>query len=204
MFTFLSAVNELCSVLIAALIVNVSSCHINCICFSCSLGFSVFTKKTPPKNKYLPERLKAADKASPLIVDRGTRTRQYDGHLPSFQPWKESCLLMWQSGQVTFHFTHLCPTAKTENHVYSWSVPIEVGCFLHFLTNPVTYIKTLKSCFPPNIFNMSPAEASVPDWLTSGPRHMAELVRTNRPAASPDLLSPCVTAVEEIWILYSV
>lgn len=60
MFSFLSAVNELCRVLIAAVIVNVDFYQINCIHFSCSLDFLVFTKtnkqtKTKPN---LPEQLK--------------------------------------------------------------------------------------------------------------------------------------------------
>lgn len=73
-------------------------------------------RKIKKRRTNLPEQLKAgqqqcaqgpkADKASPLVVDSSrTRTRRYDGHLPSFHPWKQSHPLMWQSGQVTFHFT---------------------------------------------------------------------------------------------------
>lgn len=129
----------------------------------------------------MPKQLKArqlqrawgpkVDKASPLIVDsRRTRTRWYDGHLPSFHPWKQSCPLMWQSGQVMFHFTStLAADGQGRKSCLQLISTYRSGLFSAQLRKS-SYMHS-KVKVPQNIFHMSPAEASIPDWLTPGPTH---------------------------------
>lgn len=189
--------------------------------FSCFLGFLVVTKKKSNKQTKKPgtltEQLKAGrleqdrsemhqqqqaqgpevDKASPPVVDsRRTRTRRCDGHLPSFHAWKQRCPLMWRSGQEIFHLASMHGDRK--------------GCHLYLHNQTVVcassqiQLSTWKrwTRYPLNISHVCPAGRSVPDWLSLGPTHMAGLASVNRPEVCPGSLSPCITTVEEIWILY--